>query len=300
MIPRILLLFSLLLSTEISIYAQKVIDRSERLTPRWVKSTSELHRSNPSYEFWMIDNEDPSLINMKNGRLAYLGSFLKSVNNITGIIDQDTDLLNSEGNVSSQTRHRMSFQTNNKVYEFECVLIDDYWERLESPGGNRYYRYYTLYAVSDSETKADFDKFSATKFYGGHGLWRSLLVPGWGQMYKGDFLKGGLILGSCAALAAGIIFTECQRVDYMRKISMTHNVSHIQTYSMKADHFATARNICIGTAAALYLYNLIDAIVAPGAKRIIVHKCNGRKSEYAVVPALSSNGEAMLTASVRF
>ena len=90
------------------------------------------------------------------------------------------------------------------------------------------------------------------------------------------------------------------RADYARKIAQTHNINHIKTYSTKADHFATARNICIGAAAALYVYNLIDAIAAPGARRIVVHRRNGNGQTYSFVPAVMPDGSAGMIAAVTF
>ena len=45
-------------------------------------------------------------------------------------------------------------------------------------------------------------------------------------------------------------------------------------YKTLADNFALARNCCIGVATAIYVFNLIDALVAPGARRLVVKPCN--------------------------
>ncbi|MDE6045693.1 MAG: hypothetical protein K2G10_00110, partial [Alistipes sp.] len=82
--------------------------------------------------------------------------------------------------------------------------------------------------------------------------------------------------------------------DYVRKIVQTHNAELKRIYATKRDHFATGRNICIGAVAALYIYNLIDAVAAPGAERIIVH------SPYAFTPTILNDGAPALAASVTF
>jgi len=43
-----------------------------------------------------------------------------------------------------------------------------------------------------------------------------------------------------------------------------------KSYINSASNLATGRNVCIGAAAALYVYGLIDAIVAPGARRVVI------------------------------
>lgn len=133
-----------------------------------------------------------------------------------------------------------------------------------------------------------YDDMEITTRYGGHGLWRSAIVPGWGQMYKGSYVKGGLVLGGCVAFAGGIIFTENQRQAYISNISKTHDAAAKQVYANRANNFGIARNVCIGGIAALYIYNIIDAIAAPGGKRIIV------------TPAASADGSVGISGFVNF
>lgn len=157
-----------------------------------------------------------------------------------------------------------------------------------------------LYAKSNPGQIPQFDDIDLTTKYGARGLWRSAIIPGWGQFHKGSYLKGGLMLGGCAVLAAGIIFTENQRTDYIQKIGKTHDANLKRAYATKRDHFATGRNICIGAVAALYVYNLIDAIVAPGAQRVVVRPRNSRVGSYAFAPAILSDGAPGLAAAITF
>lgn len=145
--------------------------------------------------------------------------------------------------------------------------IDEYWKQ----DNNGLYHVQRLYAKSELGRMPIYDDLSLTESYvSDPATWGLALIPGAAQFHKGSYLKGGLILGGSVVLVGGIIFTENQRTDYIRKISGTHDANIKRSYITKSDHFATGRNICIGAAAALYVYNLIDAIVAPGARRIIV------------------------------
>lgn len=87
-------------------------------------------------------------------------------------------------------------------------------------------------------------------------------------MYKGSKGKGITILLAEAAAIGGIIFCENGRASYESK--MLSQPQFIKTNKTKVDNFETARNCCIGAAAAIYVYNLIDAVVAPGAKRLSI------------------------------
>lgn len=171
--------------------------------------------------------------------------------------------------------------------------IDEYWAYTKD--GN--VQLTKLYAKSISEKFSGFENLEVTTKYGAKGLWRSAIIPGWGQFHKGDNLKGTLFLGGTAACAVGIIITEAQRSDYNRRLTQTHDINQIKNYQTKRDNAATARNVCIGAAGALYVYNLIDAMVAPGARRIVQTK--NRKS-YSFAPSLAMGNVPCMSASMIF
>ena len=93
-------------------------------------------------------------------------------------------------------------------------------------------------------------------------------------------------------LIGGIIAAENLRASYTKK--MREQPKHLKTYNTKADNWENVRNVCIGGAAALYVYNLIDALVANGRKRSITHK----QVRMALCPAVGDcNG---MTLAIRF
>lgn len=112
--------------------------------------------------------------------------------------------------------------------------------------------------VSRNLSNLSFDQVNFSYKYGMSALWRSALVPGYGQIYKGSTAKGISILGGEVALITGVLLTENTRSSYRRKAKETYDVNKIRSYTDKADNYETARNICIGGAIALYVYNVID------------------------------------------
>ena len=141
-------------------------------------------------------------------------------------------------------------------------IIDEYQK-----DGNTYF----LCTVSNPKSRsAVYDQISLTNKYEFKHVWGSFLVPGWGQMNKGDYLKGGLMMGGTVILTGATIFTESQRRVYVSKIEQTHSENVIRSYINRANAMSITRNICIGGLCALYIYNIIDAFVAPGAKRVEV------------------------------
>lgn len=200
---------------------------------------------------------------------------------LTEVIDR-----NSEKTTSAKSKENEIFVEN----------IDEYW--IRDNDGDYYLT--KLYAISELDRRPLFDNVELTTKYGVNGLWRSAIVPGWGQFYKGSNLKGGLILGGTVGVIAGVIYTDCQRSDYVRKIGKTHNADIKKAYATKRDHFTTGRNVCIGALAALYVYNLIDAVVAPGARRVVVSKRDYPSMSYMIAPGITEEGYPALAASITF
>ncbi|MDE6635460.1 MAG: hypothetical protein K2K09_02500, partial [Lachnospiraceae bacterium] len=64
--------------------------------------------------------------------------------------------------------------------------------------------------------------------------------------------------------------------------------------------FTTGRNICIGALGALYVYNIIDAIVAPGARRILTSPAGSNKYAYFWSPAVTDNNGVGIVAAISF
>jgi hypothetical protein len=261
-----------------SLWAQRVAGRSERPQPAWV--TGGMESGNSTFSYMVVKDEGKNLEPLKAGRLNSLASYLEQSNNITGTISKDVQLESSIAKGFDQTTtYQLSFQTEPQVVRFSSKMVDDYWEYVVYPDGSQMYAYYVLYAVSNS-ANPHFDDVSFSRKYGAHGLWRSTIVPGWGQMHKGSTVKGVVILVGEAALIGTTVYLESMRSDNFRKSQETTNLTIIKEFRNRADSWALYRNVALGAAIGLYAYNLVDAIVAPGAKRVIVKR-------YAFAPVVT-------------
>lgn len=161
---------------------------------------------------------------------------------------------------------------------------------------------YFLCTVPDPKTGTiRYDDLEITTQYGTHALWRSI-IPGWGQFYKGCYLKGGMLIGGCAILAGGIVATENIRADYARKIGETHEIEYRKLYAKRVDQFSTVRNVCIGALGAVYLYNLIDAVASPGARRVVVRQKGRNHSSFSwnIYPTSHSGQSLELALNISF
>lgn len=91
----------------------------------------------------------------------------------------------------------------------------------------------------------------------------SCFVPGMGQIaFKRDYVKGSLILATEAASIAAIVVCNSQQYSYKDKSDRAITADDKVNYMKKSDNYGTARNIMIGVAAGIYVYNILDVILA--------------------------------------
>lgn len=267
------------------IYSQKIIATSDKIAPRWTQRVDDIARYDMSYEYKVVGNEGPDLQSLKDNRLINFALFMQQVNKIDGEVERNTLGTNLNGNMDTRTTHKLSYKTKTDVYEFECVLIDEYWCLMSHPDGTKYYRLLSLFAVSTtSNRRAYFDSYSLSTHYKfSEGGLRSL-VPGWGQLYKGSMAKGLSIIGAETLGVGGIVASYSMKSSYEKL--MQEDPRHMKEYSILADTWTNIGYGCIAFAAAVYIYNLIDATVAPGARRVIV---KSNHPNFSLYPAAMNN-----------
>lgn len=293
------ILVSLLMLFSLKIASAQTVS-SDNIKPRW------LHKApaptNSSFRYGIISAKAMSL---DTARKNCLEELISSTGLSKGVIVSSeyhsNEVLSQvwiDGKFSEKIDYDATTSISMKDQETKMYIesIDEYWVRDNSGT----YTLTKLYAYSGLNKAPLFDNVELTTKYGARGLWRSAIVPGWGQFHKGANLKGGLILGGTAALTAGIVYTETMRKDYINKIAKTHNAEEKRIYKTRSDNFAMGRNVCIGVLGALYVYNLIDAIVAPGARYVKIQKVNRDGVTYAFAPTMTTTGDPAMAMSITF
>lgn len=192
--------------------------------------------------------------------------------------------------------YRISFPQAGGTSVVYAQLVDDWMHLEEGESESWGFNLHQLYAVSDRDAVPQFDNFTVSERYGVAPVLMSL-VPGLGQIYKGQKVKGYTILGAEAVLVGGIIYGELERARYVRLGKEEGNAT---SYNSKAATFRQLRNVCIVAGSALYLYNIIDAAVAKGARRVTVQRRNNSTAEVAFAPVVTAHGEIGAGMSVRF
>lgn len=266
------LLWIVLLLSVFPAMGQREMTASDRLRPQW------MHKlpvpSNLSFVYVVEKADGRTLEEAREACLLRLADNRQLMNTVHATAERDMEEEVRQRFVNGRLQERIDNRSTVRVkvrggeVELTANRLDEYWEYAPI-GGEWRYVCYTFYAVASSGLPPVFDDVTFSTRYGMRSFARSL-VPGWGQMYKGSTAKGLCILGGEVVLAGAVIATESLRASYRKK--MREQPRFFQKYNTKADNWANARNVCIGAMAAVYAYNLIDAIVAPGARRTVVRR----------------------------
>lgn len=246
-----------------------VFSYGQGFKPQWMRNVPMPLTGNASYVFVSI-NADAYSLDMGRKKCLQMLSLDR------GLLSTVTLTYKSEDHIYSVTQSRDdNFKENIDEKSFEVITMDGKPVQLQAHIVDEYFdikhnSMTTLYQVALYPNSV-FDNAIVTSKYDVSHVWPSFLVPGSGQMYKGDWLKGGLFMGGTVALAGGALFTHLQSNIYNRKVYEAGGKEEaMRIYANRARNFGTARNVCLGGLAALYVYNVIDAFVAPGAKRVEV------------------------------
>lgn len=236
-----------------------VCGRAYSQRPPWMRGDMP-KQSNASYYFKMTQGEGRTQTEARNNALLEL---VGELSHSQGVIIKGQDILQS----LSESRNDVYNETarQQSLYRFEtegfnaCFdVADEYYE------GNSCW---LLFEVAYNPARVRFDKVEFTTDYKGSALWRSMIVPGWGQMYKRSMGKGVAILSAQVATIAGICVCSNLSNSYYDKAKTARNNSVRESYLDKGANYRNVRNVFIGAAGAVYVYNLIDALAGKGAKR---------------------------------
>lgn len=248
--------------------------------PKWINNTPiEL---NKTYKFVEIISTGNDLNSARIDALRLLAENQQLTNAINVNVESgklthsDQTTVNGEFNEVIKEQIDINVKISGENYQVQGQKIDEYIEK----DANGLIRLHTLFMVAICNNPV-FDNVYLTDKYGFPPVMMSL-IPGAGQMYKGSYLKGGCILGSEIICAASIILCENQRADYKNK--MTEQPRFAKEYNTKANNWAIGRNLCIGIAGAIYIYNLIDAAISSGARRVKIKQSG--KADFTYRPCI--------------
>lgn len=265
--------------------------------PHWVqKGVKSMNNecSNKSYGFHTFATFGADINQLETERFKPLMEYVSKEYGID-IGGMKLDSLNSDG--CSRTTYRLSFLSQDgEASEVFAQLVDD-WSRYEDNVDSWGFELHQLYAVSERNVQPQFDNFRLTSNYGIKPLFLSI-IPGLGQIYKGQRAKGYAILGAEALLLAGGVYSVTEVGRYNRLAKKNPWVD--DNYQSNATSYRHIRNACFIAGGALYIYNLIDAAISKGKRRVVIEQQNNAGAEFAFSPVISECGGIGVGMSVKF
>ena len=250
------------------------------LKPKWVGNTPK--ELNSSYKFMEITSYGTDIHSARIDALHMLAQDKDLRNAVTISVDAEkiTKATQKGGDFDMQEDITDEVEIRVKVrgeqYKVQAVKVDEYVERSRGE-----VRMHTLFMVALQDNPT-FDRTYVTSSYGVTPALMSV-IPGLGQLHKGSKVKAATLFALEAVAVAGIIVSDNERASYRTK--MKEQPAFAKQYKNKSDNWETARNVCIGAAAGIWLYNIVDALAAKGARRVVVNKA---RTSFAMRPYLTT------------
>ncbi|MCH5240182.1 MAG: hypothetical protein J1F38_08155 [Muribaculaceae bacterium] len=254
-------------------------------TPRWVKKgVIELNkkRSNDSYSFHIFNQSDIDKSKFKVDPFTPLLEYVDT----TYHVDKSKLIVDSiPGNGTLPTTYMVTFNQEGKEQSVYARLVDRFQKYEDYPDGSYDYNFYQLYAISNpGYSTPDFDRFTLKRKYGIKPMLMSI-IPGFGQIYKGQPAKGYSFLGVEAAMVASIIYAT-DRANHWNNLGKKYPEFY-DNYQSKASTFRQWRMFCFIAGGGLYIYNLLDAAIANGARYVEVKRNNAPNMQFSFMPVFS-------------
>lgn len=256
-------------------------------TPRWVKKgVNELNRqrTNESYSFHIFHSVDADKREFEWNRFKPLYEYIDSTYHVSKS-EILTDSIPANGSIP--TTYTLSFDKDGKLYNVQARLVDQYMKFEDYVDNSFEYNLYQLYAISEPGFgKPDFDQILLKRKYGYKPVLMSI-IPGLGQIYKGEIAKGYSFLGIEAAMIASIVYSSTK---IHKWVNLAHRYPEFyDNYQSKATTFRQWRMFCFIAGGGLYVYNLFDAAFAKGARYVEIKRNNLPNVQMTFLPVFNSD-----------
>ncbi len=262
---------------------------SAEKAPDWTrKSVQALNalRSNTSYEFMVFRTEDPSQTRLHETWSVPL------VNYLAEKYDADPNLMVVERISDSSDNQPLYRVLMGGPGAGDAVLvrrIDAYDNVDYNTVWDAYFECYQLFAIGEKNSDVVFDDFSLEGSSKAGAAVMSI-IPGVGQLYKGETGKGLALLGTGVALAGSGIASHIVAKNWERM--MVEQPEFKDSWSQKAYGMRRQRNTLLVVLGCVSAYSIFDAIVSDGVPKLKVRESDG--STLSVAPSAESAGLALV------
>ncbi len=257
--------------------------------PRWVdkgEKSMNKQRSNDSYYFKIFNTYGMDANKLKAERYEPLLTYVRERYG-ADYKEMELDSLRLDSDTLT-TYYRITFTDASGKGTVYAQRVDEHLAYEDYVDDTFQFEYYQLYAVSGRDTLPVFDDFKLTKKYSQAALALSI-IPGMGQIYKGQKAKGFAILGSEALLVTSAVAFQYKKNYCKRKANENPNLR--ANWKSKARGWRQMSTLCYCVAGGLYAYNLLDAALLKGSRHVVVKKKSD--GQLFIVPSATFDGAGM-------
>ena len=227
--------------------------------PPWLRGEMPV-RMNDTYYFRVVSGEGST---PSGARRAAMLELVGDLARARGVTVRGSDLSRvvaeeRDGAYSERTETRMTYRFEHEAFRARFEVEDEHHEGRTC---------WLLVEVAVDPERVVFEPVELTTDYKGSALWRSLVIPGWGQMYKRNTGRGVAMLALTAAGVTGAVVCHNQSNTYYNKALSARNSDTRERYEDKSSTYRNARNACIAATAVVYAWNVVDVLTGKGAKR---------------------------------
>ena len=249
------------------VFGQKIIDSSSPEKPVWL---SDKPKSN--IYFYYVGNADSDTL--KKSKEIAISDVLKQLSNegkfsidvqSESTLKQKITTQNQKENISEAFNITAIVKSTNEKVSIKGLKIEEeYWQLRQMQNGQIKYEYWILMKRPQKEYENNhiIDK----QGYGLAPVWRSAIMPGWGQLYKKEKNKGFALLIGEGLLLSGVVVSHIMYSTNIEWANGTTDYKSRLNYIDNADYWFTTRNVCGVIAGVVWIYSIIDSMTSKGAK----------------------------------
>ncbi len=231
-----------------------------QIKPTWIRKAPNIKGD---FNFRIIQGAG---ISLQDARADAVNSLLNQLTasqgvSVSGQTDIKVDYSTSFGGYNEKSSQISNYTIKSDDKQIAFSIQDEFHKNGE---------YYFLVEIAHNPENPQFKNLTFTSNYNPlYGL-PSIIIPGSGQMLKDDYKKGLIFFGAEVGL-----------------IALSVSVAEMGGWDSKVAQGVSALGLFgfLG----LHIWNIVDAFVAPGARRVSVHKTNRQyKNDLSLSP--TSNG----------
>lgn len=255
------------------LFACLCVFEAKAIKPEWVRKGEPVlnqRRTNDSYEFKVFKTEDVSLTCLHENR------YMPLLNYLEGRYQSDIKTMRLDSLMLGDDSRRTIRVYMETPEGWKTVLarpIDEYDEIDYNVVSDPVFEYYQLYAVGRPDSDMVLDEITVEK---PDRLIAGIMsvIPGCGQFYKGDTIKGAALLGTGLAAAGAAIVFDRQAAAW--KVAMGKG-GNKESWESKIIGMKRLRNVSLGALGGLCVFSVVDALVKDSSPVLNVRRGDGNR-----------------------